>query len=84
MVVLRQYDHYSLLYLFLQDNGTALHDAAEVGNNNAITYLIDHGAGVNDVTNVSYHYYYSTTSFSREVMFPFWYVFILVWEVIFS
>ena len=40
----------------MQDNGTALHDAAAVGNNNIITYLIDHGAGVNDVTRVSYHY----------------------------
>ena len=37
-------------------NWTALHEAAKVGNNNIITYLIDHGAGVNDVNTVSYHY----------------------------
>ena len=35
---------------------TALHYAVEVGNSNVITYLIDHGAGVNNVTIVSYYH----------------------------
>ena len=36
-------------------DSTALHFAAEVGDNSVITYLIDHGAEVNDVNVVSYH-----------------------------
>ena len=73
------------MFLFLQYSGTALHEAAIVGNNNIITYLIDHGAGVNNVTTpVSYHYnivYYCTTSFFKGGYVCFL-VFILVWEVI--
>ena len=46
----------SIVYIFLQNNSTALHHAAAVGNNNVITFLLDHGAGVNDVdTYVSNH-----------------------------
>ena len=39
-----------------QDQNTALHIAAEYGNNSIITYLLDHGAGINDQNTVSCNY----------------------------
>ena len=42
-----------------QDNDTALHYAAIYGKNNTLTYLINHGAGVDDVNIVSYYIYIS-------------------------
>ena len=42
-------------YVFLQDS-TALHFAAYSGSNKVITFLIDHGAGVNAIDDVSYHH----------------------------
>ena len=39
--------------VFLQYNWTALHYAARYGRDNIITYLISHGARVDDVTRVS-------------------------------
>ena len=41
-------------FVFLQ-NSTALHFAAGNGSNKVITFLIDHGAGVNAIDMVSYH-----------------------------
>ena len=46
---------YDRCYVFLQNN-TALHYAAENGNNKVITFLIDHGAAVNAIDQVSYHH----------------------------
>ena len=46
---------YDQCYVFLQNN-TALHYAAEKGSNKVITFLIDHGAEVNDLNLVSYHH----------------------------
>ena len=46
---------YDQCYVFLQNN-TALHYAAWKGSNKVITFLIDHGAGVNAIDNVSYHH----------------------------
>ena len=47
---------YSLIInvVILQENWTALHWAAMEGHYNVVDYLINHGARVNDVTNVSY------------------------------
>ena len=47
---------YSLIInvVILQDNWTALHIAAMRGHYNVVDYLINHGARVNDVTDVSY------------------------------
>ena len=45
---------YDQCYVFLQNN-TALHFAAEKGSNKVITFLVDHGAGVNVINDVSYH-----------------------------
>ena len=45
---------YDQCYVFLQNN-TALHWAADRGSNKVITFLIDHGAGVNAINSVSYH-----------------------------
>ena len=47
-----QYDQCNV---FLQ-NSTALHHAAVRGSNKVITFLIDHGAEVNAINNVSYHH----------------------------
>ena len=46
---------YSLIIsvVILQHNYTALHYAAGSGNYNVVDYLINHGARVNDVDNVS-------------------------------
>ena len=46
---------YDQCYVFLQ-NWTALFIAAQKGNNKAITILIDHGAEVNAIDNVSCHH----------------------------
>ena len=46
---------YDQCYVFPQ-NETALHYAACKGGNKVITFLTDHGAGVNDVNKVSYHH----------------------------
>ena len=46
---------YDQCYVFLQDM-TALHIAAWKGSNKVITFLIDHGAGVNNIDKVSYHH----------------------------
>ena len=46
---------YDQCYVFLQNN-TALHFAAVTGSNKVITFLIDHGAEVNAIDNVSYHH----------------------------
>ena len=46
---------YDQCYVFLQ-NSTALHWAADEGSNKVITFLIDHGAGVNAINYVSYHH----------------------------
>ena len=46
---------YDQCYVFLQ-NMTALHYAAQKGSNKVITFLIDHGAEVNAINRVSYHY----------------------------
>ena len=46
---------YNQCFVFLQ-NRTALHYAAEKGSNKVLTFLIDHGAGVNDVSKVNYHH----------------------------
>ena len=46
---------YDQCYVFLQDI-TALHYAADAGSNKVITFLIDHGAGVNAIDEVSYHH----------------------------
>ena len=48
-----QYYHYCCV--FLQDNWTALHYAALEGSNKVITFLLHHGAGVDDTNIVSYH-----------------------------
>ena len=53
-----QHNHYCCV--FLQSNNTALHYAAWGGSNNVITFLLYHGAGVNDVGEVSYHHNYVT------------------------
>ena len=42
-----------LYYVFLQTNYTAMHYAAYCGNNNIIMFLINHGAEVDDVNDVS-------------------------------
>ena len=41
----------------LQRENTALHIAAQYGNNSIITYLLDHGAGINNDNVVSFIYY---------------------------
>ena len=46
---------YDQCYVFLQNN-TALHYAVYKGSNKVITFLIDNGAGVNTIDNVSYHH----------------------------
>ena len=46
---------YDQCYVFLQDS-TALHYAANTGSNKVITFLIDLGAEVNTINDVSYHY----------------------------
>ena len=46
---------YDQCYVFLQ-NWTALHYAAKEGSNKVITFLIDHGAELNAINRVSYHY----------------------------
>ena len=46
---------YDQCYVFLQ-NMIALHYAVVNGSNKVITFLIDHGAGVNNIDNVSYHH----------------------------
>ena len=46
---------YDQCYVFLQ-NSTALHFAAGEGSNKVITFLIDHGAGINAINVVSYHH----------------------------
>ena len=43
-----------VVVVILQYNRTALHYAAIGGNYNVVDYLINHGARVNDVDNVSY------------------------------
>ena len=50
-----QYYHYCCVIL-LQVNNTALHCAADVGSNKVITFLLHHGAGVDDINDVSYHH----------------------------
>ena len=47
-MLLEYHDH--LCCVLLQDNSTALHFAAYDGKNNALKYVIDHGARVDDVT----------------------------------
>ena len=49
-----QYYHYCCV--LLQINYTALHYAVVEGSNNVITFLLHHGAGVDDFSNVSYHH----------------------------
>ena len=46
---------YDQCYVFLQ-NETTLHYAAWKGSNKVITFLIDLGAEVNAINNVSYHH----------------------------
>ena len=46
---------YDQCYVF-QQNSTALHHAAGRGSNKVITFLIDHGAEVNAINDVSYHH----------------------------
>ena len=46
----------SLMLCNIQDQNTALHIAAEYGNNSIITYLLDHGAEINDQNIVSCNY----------------------------
>ena len=43
-----------IVVVILQGNITALHYAAREGHYNVVDYLINHGARVNDVDNVSY------------------------------
>ena len=43
------------MLIYLQNKSTALHEAAQQGSNNVIIYLLDNGADVNAVNNVSYH-----------------------------
>ena len=43
-----------VVVVILQGNSTALHYAAIGGHYNVVDYLINHGARVNDVDNVSY------------------------------
>ena len=43
-----------IVVVILQGNITALHYAAEGDHYNVVDYLINHGARVNDVDNVSY------------------------------
>ena len=42
-----------VLYIFLQVNRTALHWGGSKGDNNIVTFLLSHGARVNDVDWVS-------------------------------
>ena len=50
-MLLEYHDH--LCYVLLQFNNTALHYTARDGKINAINYLINNGARLNDVTDVS-------------------------------
>ena len=43
------------MLIYLQNKSTALHEAAQQGSNKVITFLLNHGAKVNAVNNVSYH-----------------------------
>ena len=62
-MLLEYHDH--LCFVLLQENWTALHFAAVNGKNNALKYMIDHGARVDDVTTyvslyhniLCYHYW---------------------------
>ena len=49
-MLLEYHDH--LCCVLLQHNWTALHYAALYGKNNALKYMIDHGARVDDVTTI--------------------------------
>ena len=42
-----------IISVFLQDNWTALHLAANSGHDNVVTFLFNHGAKVDATTNVS-------------------------------
>ena len=53
-----QYYHYCCV--FLQVNSTALHYAAEGGSNNVITFLLHHGAGVDDINDCELSSYVTT------------------------
>ena len=56
MLVIFSVQHYHYCCVFLQTNNTALHFAAFEGSNKVITFLLDNGAGINDVDDVSYYY----------------------------
>ena len=68
LMFLEQYDHYCFALIFLQNKSTALHWAAQMGNNDVITFLIAQRAEVDAVNHVSYHNYYVTTIGAHYMM----------------
>ena len=56
MLLILSVKYYHYCCVFLQSNRTALHEAAQEGSNKVITLLLHHGAGVDDIDNVSYHH----------------------------
>ena len=68
LMFLEQYNHYCFVLLFLQNDSTALHWAAQIGCNDVITFLLGCGAEVDAVNHVSYNNYYVTTIGVHYVM----------------